>query len=262
MEPAWRAVWRRCAGHWRRSSGTCMAALIATSKVTRVLSPLVRVPHPSLFLYRPRLGVCVSRGLCVTTQSRLCWSCQRVVTRSELFCPSCRSLQPPDHSKDYFQILHCDRTFDVNIQELQKKYRNLQRSLHPDYFSQKSQYERDISDQQSSLVNKAYNTLLSPLSRGLYLLGLHGITFKEGTEEGVDSPFLYDILEVNEQLNEANTDAEIEEIGNIVQEKCQILTENIQEAFQKDDLEGAKMFLVKMKYYTNILEQVKKKIFP
>lgn len=48
-------------------------------------------------------------------------------------------------------------------------------------------------------------------------LGLHGITFTEGTEEGIDAPFLFEILEVNEQLNEATTDAEIEEIGNLVQ---------------------------------------------
>lgn len=239
-----------------------------------VLSPLVtvRAQCSPLFSYSTMsspatsnttwLGACVSRSLCVTSLSRLCWSCQTVVSTSELFCPSCRSLQPPDNTKDYFQILHCERTFDVNIQELQKKYRNLQRSLHPDYFSQKSQHELDISDQQSSLVNKAYNTLLSPLSRGIYLLGLRGITFTEGTEGGMDSPFLFEILEVNEQLNEANSDAEIKEIGNIVQEKCQELTENVKDAFLKDDLESAKKFLTKMKYYVNILEQVKKKIIP
>ncbi|XP_040211424.1 iron-sulfur cluster co-chaperone protein HscB-like [Rana temporaria] len=124
-------------------------------------------------------------------------------------------------------------TLVVNVQELQKKCRDLQRSLHPDYFSQKPQFERDISNQQSSLVNKAYNAFLSPLSRGIYLLGLRGITFTEGTEGGIDAPFLFEILEVNEQLNEATADTEIEQISNIVQEKCQMLTKNIKEAFQK-----------------------------
>ncbi|KAM9330828.1 iron-sulfur cluster co-chaperone protein HscB [Gastrophryne carolinensis] len=200
------------------------------------------------------------RGL-NTRQSR-CWSCQAMLSPSELFCPSCLRLQPPDSTADYFQLLHCERSFDINIQELQRKYRNLQRSLHPDYFSQKPQHERDLSDQQSSLVNKAYNTLLSPLKRGIYLLSLHGITFKEGTEGGMDAPFLMEVLEINERLNEADTSAEIEDIGSFVQAKCHSLTENVREAFQKDDLEGAKMFLSRLKYYTNILDQVKKKMIP
>ncbi|XP_075195477.1 iron-sulfur cluster co-chaperone protein HscB-like, partial [Anomaloglossus baeobatrachus] len=147
-------------------------------------------------------------------------------------------------------------------QELQRKYRILQRLLHPDYFSQKSQRERDISEKQSSLVNKAYNTLLSPLSRGIYLLSLHGITISEGTEGGVDAPFLFDILEINEKLNDLKNEAEIEEIGAFVQDKCQSLTENVRRAFEKGDLEDAKMLLTKMKYYSNILDQVKKKMVP
>ncbi|XP_072271567.1 iron-sulfur cluster co-chaperone protein HscB [Pyxicephalus adspersus] len=274
MELGCRAIWRRCASHWRRGTGTSMTASPPPAKVTRVTCQAVP-SHPatvralhcpsSSTVCSPAVGSAWlggSRKLSVTGQSRLCWSCHNVVSRSELFCPSCRSLQPPDHSQDYFQILHCDRSYEINIQELQRKYRNLQRSLHPDYFSQKSQLERDISDQQSSLVNKAYDTLLSPLSRGIYLLGIHGITLPEGTEGDMDVPFLTEILEVNEQLIDANSDVEIEEIGNVIQEKCQELIENVREAFQKDDLEGAKTFLTKMKYYTNILEQVKKKILP
>ncbi|XP_073485444.1 iron-sulfur cluster co-chaperone protein HscB isoform X3 [Aquarana catesbeiana] len=221
MEIGCRAVWRRCAGHWR----TCMAAVLSPAKVTR---GVMCVRAPPLLSPAPWMR----RRLCMSAQSRLCWSCQCEIRTEELFCPSCRSLQPPDLTRDYFYLLNCDRSFDVNVQELQKKYRDLQRSLHPDYFSQKPQ------------------------------LGLHGITFTEGTEEGIDAPFLFEILEVNEQLNEATTDAEIEEIGNDVQEKCQMLTENVKEAFQKGDLEGAKKFLTTMKYYTNILEQVKKKILP
>ncbi|XP_073532274.1 iron-sulfur cluster co-chaperone protein HscB [Phyllobates terribilis] len=119
--------------------------------------------------------------------------------------------------------------------------------------------ERDISEKQSSLVNKAYNTLLSPLSRGVYLLSLHGITITEG---GVDAPILFEILEINEKLNDIKNEAEIEEIGTFVQDKCQSLIENVRNAFEKGDLEDAKMLLTKMKYYSNILDQVKKKMVP
>ena len=52
----------------------------------------------------------------------------------------------------------------------------LQRLLHPDKFSVKSALEREISENNSSLLNKAYFTLLKSLNRGLYMLELEGMT--------------------------------------------------------------------------------------
>ncbi|XP_053325638.1 iron-sulfur cluster co-chaperone protein HscB [Spea bombifrons] len=203
-----------------------------------------------------------TRTFCASPQSRLCWSCQSVVSHADFFCPSCNSLQPPDERKDYFQVLDCETSFDLDIQELQKKYRNLQRFLHPDYFSQKSQIERDISEKHSSFVNKAYKTLLSPLERGIYLLSIQGITIKEGADSGMGPEFLNEILEISEHLNEVNTSREIEDVGHTMQDKCERLIEDISNAFQQGDLHGVKTLLTKMKYYSNILDQVKKKLIP
>ncbi|XP_075070795.1 iron-sulfur cluster co-chaperone protein HscB isoform X2 [Mixophyes fleayi] len=244
MEPASHVVWRRCVSLWRRGRISCnmvplFRRISAFSALSRTTSPhsagyqCAPLSWSSVIMSQCAPTSCPMRTLCVSPQSLLCWSCQAVVSRSELFCPSCSSLQPLDEAKDFFQILGCDRSFNIDIQELQKKYRNLQRLLHPDYFSQKSQHEQEISEKHSSLVNKAYNTLLSPLRRGIYLLSLHGITFTEGTEGGVDAPFLFEILEINEQLNESNSDAEIEEIGIFIQAKCQSLTESIRDSLQK-----------------------------
>lgn len=88
--------------------------------------------------------------------------------------------------------------FKVNDSLLDKQYKNLQRQLHPDKFSTRSQVrlhlkantrsgcrftyivyhlngvllqeERDLSDEASSLVNEAFNTLKHPLSRAEYIV--------------------------------------------------------------------------------------------
>ncbi|XP_075687135.1 iron-sulfur cluster co-chaperone protein HscB isoform X2 [Rhinoderma darwinii] len=252
MEPAGHVVWRRCASHLRART-SCNGVLLqpvtrllsaspsgCVSLVTSLYSRRAPLPVSSVMSQRASMSLCSSavtqpscaslygllykgaftshplRNLCASTGT-LCWNCQSAVSSTELFCPSCSSLQPPNESKDFFQILNCERTFIIDVQELQRKYRNLQRLLHPDYFSQKSQQERNISEKQSSLVNKAYSTLLSPLGRGIYLLSLHGITITEGTGCGVDAPFMFEVFEINEKLNDMRTEAEIEEIGTFVQ---------------------------------------------
>ncbi|KAG8455776.1 hypothetical protein GDO86_001824 [Hymenochirus boettgeri] len=221
---------RTAAQHLRSKTGTRAFCIRSNSP-----SPLCVIRGLSGLRSNSTVSSCwYSRTFSVSAKSRRCWSCHAEVSWSELFCPSCTTLQPPDESKDFFQILDCEKSFNVDTQELQRKYRNLQRLLHPDYFSQKSEHERSVSEKQSTLVNKAYNTLLSPLSRGIYLLSLCGITLKEGADDEVETQFLFEILELNEQLNDADTNAEIEEIGSFVQGQLISLTEDTREAFQQE----------------------------
>ncbi|XP_029475204.1 iron-sulfur cluster co-chaperone protein HscB isoform X1 [Rhinatrema bivittatum] len=191
-----------------------------------------------------------------------CWSCQRTLPPARVFCPSCSALQPPDAARDYFEILDCDRSFNIDVQKLQQKFRDLQRSLHPDYFTQKSQKEQELSAKQSSLVNKAYRTLLTPLSRGLYMLKLNGIELEERTDSGMEREFLTEIMEFNEKLAEANTEAELQDIGNIVRVKHEELTDDVNKAFMKGDLQKAKVLLAKMQYFSNLVDKVKEKMIP
>lgn len=78
----------------------------------------------------------------------------------------------------------------------------MQKLLHPDKFSNKSEKEKQFSEILSSLVNKAYSTLLHPLKRGLYMLELNGITISEGTDN-VNAEFLMEIMEKNEEIEDA-----------------------------------------------------------
>lgn len=155
--------------------------------------------------------------------------------------------------------MDCDYTFTLDTQKLQKTYLQLQRSLHPDNFSQKSVKEQEYSESQSALVNKAYSTLLKPLSRGLYMLQLQGMNIEEGTDSGADSNFLMKLMEINEALDEAQTPEEAIMIGRDIKGKLADLTAHIDAALRKGELQAAKAILVQMKYYANIEEKVKEK---
>nr|XP_005567763.2 iron-sulfur cluster co-chaperone protein HscB [Macaca fascicularis] len=178
------------------------------------------------------------------------------------FCPQCRALQAPDPTRDYFSLMDCNRSFRVDTAKLQHRYQQLQRLVHPDFFSQRSQTEKDFSEKHSTLVNDAYKTLLAPLSRGLYLLKLHGIEIPERTDYEMDRQFLMEIMEINEKLAEAESEAAMKEIESIVKAKQKEFTDNVSSAFEQDDFEEAKEILTKMRYFSNIEEKIKLKKIP
>ncbi|XP_054450317.1 iron-sulfur cluster co-chaperone protein HscB isoform X3 [Pteronotus mesoamericanus] len=155
-----------------------------------------------------------------------------------------------------------NRSFRVDTTKLQHRYQQLQRLIHPDFFSQRSQREKDFSEKHSTLVNDAYKTLLAPLSRGLYLLKLHGVEIPEGTDYEMDRQFLMEIMDINEKLAEAQNEAAMKEIESSVRAKQKELTDSVSRAFEQDDFEKAKEILTKMRYFSNIEEKIKLKKIP
>lgn len=77
------------------------------------------------------------------------------------------------------------------------------------------QEEKILSESFSSLLNKAYSTLVNPLQRGLYMLKICGLNIEEGSIT-MDSSFLGEIMEWNEQVEEANTKESIENLKNYI----------------------------------------------
>ncbi|GLV36783.1 Heat shock protein cognate 20 [Carabus blaptoides fortunei] len=131
----------------------------------------------------------------------------------------------------------------------------MQSLLHPDKYSNKSDEEKQISEEYSSIVNKAYNILQSPINRGLHLLSLKGETINE-SDKNDDKEFLLEIMELNEEVEEANTP---EELLNLNKKNRQVLVEITQElskAFKTDNIFEAKKVLIRMKYYTSIATQI------
>ncbi|XP_053525910.1 iron-sulfur cluster co-chaperone protein HscB isoform X2 [Artibeus jamaicensis] len=165
-----------------------------------------------------------------------CWNCGgpgNLIRGNGFFCPQCRALQPPDPTRDHFSLMDCNRSFRVDTAKLQRRYQQLQRLIHPDFFSQRSQTEKDFSEKHSTLVNDAYKTLLAPLSRGLYLLKLHGVEIPEGTDYEMDRQFLMEIMDINEKLAEAQSEAAMKEIECIVRAKQKELIDSVSRAFEQ-----------------------------
>lgn len=113
-----------------------------------------------------------------------------------------------DLSKNYFELFGLPVTYIVDKQALSERYRELQRVVHPDRFSNASAQEQRFSLQQATQVNEAFDTLKDPLKRAQYLLGLHGIEMQADQETTRDTAFLMQQLEMREELEKARGSAD------------------------------------------------------
>lgn len=115
--------------------------------------------------------------------------------------------------------------------------------------------EQSLAEQQSSLLNKAYFTLLKPLPRALYLLELQGYVIEEDSTE-LNAEFLMEVLDLNERIGEGSLD-DVHEIEAEIQSKIEENIKGLALAFAARDYAAAKESTVRLRYYVNVESKVK-----
>jgi len=123
------------------------------------------------------------------------------------FCPQCTKILRLGRQGDYFAFLGVPRQLNLDLAELEQRFRALSRQFHPDYFYNSSAAERVASLERSSYLNDAYRTLKQPISRISYLLELEGIwtsADKTGVNASKQVPpaLLEEVFALNEELDE------------------------------------------------------------
>lgn len=186
-----------------------------------------------------------------------CWSCKGPVASAAMFCATCGAVQPPGQG-DHFTRLGLARDFDVDKTDLDQRYFALQRDLHPDRFATRAAREREISLQQSTSLNQAYETVKSPLRRAEYLLSLNGVTVNAETgNRPTDPDVLMEAMESREALAEAGTEAEIAALAARARDNQKQCLDALAAAFRADDLDAAARLAVRLKYLATFTEEAR-----
>ncbi|XP_065181630.1 iron-sulfur cluster co-chaperone protein HscB-like [Sycon ciliatum] len=197
---------------------------------------------------------------CSNTSPQSCWSCDDTIDAEGFFCGCEKNVVLPVNPKrDYFSILGCTRSFTLDSAELQKSFRRLQTQLHPDKFSNQPQQAQTYSADQSSLVNNAFQTLSSPLSRGLYMLQLGNMAVEDGTTS-TDQTFLMHVMDLNDSLDAIESEQDLTEFLPEVQELIESCTGKAAAAFEQENLEVAREQICQLKYFVNLERRAKDKL--
>jgi molecular chaperone HscB len=101
-----------------------------------------------------------------------------------------------------FDVLGLEPTFDLDLGLLEQRYRDLQRTLHPDRYVNAPASERRASLSRAMAVNAAYRELRDDLTRGEVLFVRYGGSLAEDAKRTADPTLLMEIMELREELAE------------------------------------------------------------
>src|SRR5262249_52416318 len=101
-------------------------------------------------------------------------------------------------------FLGLPRKLNFDPEELERRFRDLSRQFHPDYFYNASPPERRASLERSSYLNDAYRMLKNPVTRVEYLLDAEGLGLRSPQEasKAVPPALLEEVFALNEELDE------------------------------------------------------------
>lgn len=203
----------------------------------------------------------------------ICWSCQKAAGDAML-CAGCNAVQPPDPKVDYFGVLGIPRAFAVDVVDLEKRYKEATKILHPDWFARADARARRASLERLVQLNEAWRTLMDPVRRAEYLLSLHGIdmgdtaTTSRPGQSGehatlpVPQVLLMEALELREALAEAHAARdfrEAEALAAKVRSRLDIVMEDVAKAFASSppELTTIAARLVTVRYYRRFLDEAR-----
>ena len=175
---------------------------------------------------------------------------------------------------DYYELLGIPRSLKLSLDELQKRYYELSRQLHPDRFMQKPAAEQQRALDMSSALNDAYRTLKDPVKRAQYLLSQEGFDIGEQRPKDVPPELLEEVFELNMALEEMRSGddsarpqletAEKTFTGMLadVEHQLEALFDRYDQSRSRDVLTEIRGVLNRRKYILNLVGEVQKTLAP
>lgn len=161
---------------------------------------------------------------------------------------------------DPFALLGLSPAYNIDRDDLERRYRDLQRALHPDRHTQAPATERRMTLSKAVEVNAAYRVLKDDLQRAEALVKLRGVPAQQ---QPADPGFLITIMELREALSEAKAANDLDAVrslakrverdGTLAQER---FAQQIDQEASAETNSALANTLSELKYYRRFLDEV------
>lgn len=117
---------------------------------------------------------------------------------------------------NYFEFYDLPISFGIDEQKLKKKFYELSKRYHPDFYVNEDEEKQAEILELSTLNNKAFQVLSDPLKRIEYILALQNL-LADGDKYVLPQDFLMDMMDVNEALMEMEFDPDEVKLAELTQ---------------------------------------------
>jgi len=160
---------------------------------------------------------------------------------------------------NYFELFEIPVSLKVDKESLSKKYFELQKKYHPDFFTQSSEDEKLEALDKSSLINKALKTLQNEDETIKYVLQQKQLLAEE-EKYTLPPDFLMEMLELNEAVMEEEPAAvtkKIEVVEADLYREVEVIIDTYKEGITtNEELLQVKEYYYKKKYLQRILDRI------
>ncbi len=112
-----------------------------------------------------------------------------------------------------FELFAVPPRFAQDAAQLDARWKELQRQVHPDKFAAQGPAAQRVAMQWSARINEAYRRLKDPLKRAAYLCELNGAPIDAESNTAMPAEFLMQQMELREAVDDAVDAAAMDEIG-------------------------------------------------
>ncbi len=141
--------------------------------------------------------------------------------------------------------------FDIDLNELEKKYFSFQTEFHPDKAGT-GEIENSIA------FNQAYEILKNPLRRAIHILQLNGINLEDDSKAIKPDPAtLEQVLEIQESIIDLDK-IERKNLQKNLSNSIKLLIEQAVSSLESKDYQAAAQILIRAKYFDKTWRDLKK----
>jgi molecular chaperone HscB len=171
-------------------------------------------------------------------------------------------------TRTYFDAFGLPVRYALDLDDLERRYREVSRRWHPDRFANAPASERAMVLKRATDLNQAFRVLRNDIKRAEYLLKLHGcdLTSEEpGKQPAMDLEFLDQVLELREELMDARLDHDMPRLKSLkttVEGHVAAIRRDLQSGFAKLEsgdsgaLGPLSQALLTQRYYQRFLDEI------
>ena len=156
-------------------------------------------------------------------------------------------------SSHHFDLFGLDVSFDIDNKALSDRYRELQRTVHPDKYANASEKERLLAMQKTTHINEAYQTLKNPHDRARYLLYLQGIEINDKAMI-MDSDFLMKQMALHEELADIKHIDSLNAFLSRIEKQITHLIDTLSQQFSQKNYQQASETVRQFQFFTRLHE--------